>query len=328
MLYRVENALVEALPKKKLGALVSYAGATLFVGVSFFIRWRFKDYWNGYPFLLFIPAIFLSALLLDRASGLYATALSAGLAAYFFIEPVGSLAVSTPNLAPFIAFVAIGAGLAFMTELLRHALNRISGGERRTTLLMRELAHRTKNDFMVLASIVKLQAREHPEAMRAAFDALADRIAVMAKVHEQLQPGDEHVIVDAREYLEGLCEGVSGTGKETRPISVQVTADPVQLMLGDAVPVGLIVNELVTNALKYAFPEGQGGTVDVGFKMADQGTAEIVVRDNGVGCPPTARDGLGSQLVRTLARQMKGTVKREGADRGCRAVVRVQLRPA
>lgn len=328
MLYRVEDALVGALPKKKPAALVSYSGATVFVGISFFIRWRFQNYWQGYPFLLFIPAIFLSALLLDRASGLYATALSAGLGAYFFIEPVGSLAVNTRSLAPFVAFVLIGAGLAFLTELLRHALNRISEAEKRTALLMRELAHRTKNDFMILASIVKLQAREHPETMRTAFDALTDRIAVMAKVHEQLQPGDEHAIVDAREYLEALCERVSGSGSGTRPVSVQVAADPVELTLGDAVPVGLIVNELVTNALKYAFPEGQGGTVAVGFKMADPGTAEIVVRDNGVGCPPTAREGLGSQLVRTLARQMKGTVTREAADRGCRAVVRVQLRPA
>lgn len=328
MLYRVEDALVRSLPKKKMSALAAYAGSTLLVGISFFIRWRLREDWQNYPFLLFIPAIFLSALLFDRATGLYATALSSGLAAYFFIEPIDSLAVNAGTRAPFSVFVLIASGLAFLTELLRHALHRIAESEERTDTLLRELAHRTKNDFMMLSSIARLQARDQPEAFRAAFDAFGERILAMAKVHDQLQRRESQVVVDARQYLEALCGNVSGLVSGTRPVSIQIAAEPVELTMDNAVPIGLIVNELVTNALKYAFPEGQGGTIDVGFKMADPGTAEIMVRDNGVGCPSTVREGLGSQLVRLLTRQMKGTVTRENANGGCRAVVRVQLRPA
>ena len=327
MLYRVEDALVRVLPSRRLSIPVAYLGATLIVSISFFIRWWFAEYWQGYPVLLFTPAIFLSALLFGRGSGLYATALSAALVAYFFIEPAG-FAVNARERLPFVAFVIIGSGVGFLTEILRHALDRIAAGERQKDLLLHELAHRTKNDFMTIASMLRLQSRDQPEATRAAFDAAADRVGVVASVHDQLHRRAEHAVVDAREYLEALCGSLSAMVRGARPISVEVAAERVALRVESAVPVGLIVNELVTNALKYAFPDGRGGTIDVGFKMTDPETAEIVVHDDGIGCPATARDGLGTQIVRLLAKQMKGTVTREGGHQGCRAVVRVQLKPA
>lgn len=328
MLYRVEDALVRALPRRRLPIPVAYSGATLIVGIAFFVRWYSKAYWHGYTVLLFIPAIFLSALIFDRACGVYATALSAGLAGYFFVKPIGSGGVSAYDLVPFLTFIAIGVVIGFLTELLRHALDRIAADEQQKDLLLRELAHRTKNDFMMMTSILRLQAHEQPQATRAVLDAAVERVAVMAQLHDQLLRRKEHAVVNARDYLEALCRSVSTIVRGAQPVSIQVTADPVELTAETAAPVGLIVNELVTNALKYAFPEGRTGTIDVGFKMADLETAEILVRDNGVGCPSTVREGLGTQLVRLLAKQMKGTVTREVADRGCRAVVRVQLRPA
>lgn len=327
MLYRVEDALVRTLPKKRPPLLIAYGGATLFVGIAFYIRWLFKDYWQGYPFLLFFPAIIMSALLFDRASGLYTTALSASLAAYFFIEPIGSFAVNARNFPPFVTFVVIGAGLSFLIQLIRHALHRIVESEQEKDLLLRELAHRTKNDFMMIISLVRLQARGQPPETQALLDTLADRIGVVAAVHDQLQRQDEYAVVSARDYLEALCRSLSSLVRGARDVSVRVEAEPVNLTIKNAIPVGLIVNELVTNSLKYAFPEGRSGTVEIGFKMADPGTAEIVVQDNGIGCPDTAREGSGSQIVRMMARQMKGTFARERAEQGCRSVVRLNLQP-
>lgn len=328
MLYRVEDALVRALPRKRPSFLVSYLGATLFVGISFFIRWAFKNSWQGYPFLLFMPAIFLSALFFDRASGLYATALSAALAAYFFIEPVGRLEVNATTIAPFVAFVLIASGIAFLTQLLRHALHRIVEGEEEKDLLLRELAHRTKNDFMMIIALIKLQGRNQPPETREMLNALADRIGVMAAVHDQLQRQDQYAVVCVRDYLEALCRSLANLVREARAVSVKVEAEPVNVTIRNAIPIGLIVNELVTNSLKYAFPEGRSGTVEVGFEMADTETAVIVVHDDGIGCPESPREGTGSQIVRLMARQMKGTVAREPAGRGCRSVVHLKLQPA
>lgn len=327
MLYRIEDALVRALPKKKPSLPLSYVGSTVFVGIAFYLRWRFRDCWHDYQFLLFVPAIFLSALFFDRAAGLYATGLSAGLTAYFFIDPLGSIAVSPRNIPAFLFFIVIGAGLAFVIEVFRHALHRIVESEQQKDLLLRELAHRTKNDFMMIRSIARLQARDLSAETKAFADTLADRIGTMAAVHDQLQRKEEHVVVCSRDYLESLCRNLSTVVRGARSVSVKVDAEPVELSVNNAVPIGLIVNELVTNALKYAFPEGRSGTVEVGFKMADPTSAEIVVYDDGVGCPQDVREGSGSQIVRLMARQMKGTVAREPVDQGCRAVVRVQLSP-
>jgi two-component sensor histidine kinase len=90
------------------------------------------------------------------------------------------------------------------------------------------------------------------------------------------------------------------------------------------VSVGLIVNELVTNAFKYAFPDDRGGTVLVAAaRMGDQ--IEISVTDDGIGCPHDPKQGLGSRLVRLLAAQMKGSMSRPPVERGCRVCVTLPL---
>lgn len=328
MLYRIENALVRTLPKKKPPFPLAYVGSTFFVGIAFYIRWRFKEYWENFPFLLFVPAIFASALLFDRAAGLYATGFSAALVGYFFIDPVGEFSVNPRNIPGFVFFVFVGSSLAFVIEVFRHALHRIVESEQQKDLLLKDLAHRTKNDLMMITSIVRLQAREQSGETQAFAKTLADRIAAMAAVHDQLHRKEEHAVVCSRDYLESLCRSLSTLVRDARSVSVTVDAEPVELSVRNAVPIGLIVNELVTNALKYAFPEGRNGAVEVGFKMADPATAEIVVHDNGVGCKQTAREGSGSVIVRLMAKQLKGTFTRESADQGCRAVVRVQLSAA
>lgn len=104
-----------------------------------------------------------------------------------------------------------------------------------------------------------------------------------------------------------------------RPITVAVSADRRMLSPQKALAVGLIVNELVTNAFKYAFPEDKPGLVSVGFRNRDT-QCELTVTDNGVGCGDFP-EGVGSRLVSILAAQLGGSVKRATADPGTKIIV-------
>ena len=323
----MENLLLSLLPRRRFPLLVCFSGTLLIVGAAFGLRLMAGEHLQNFTMLFFFPAIFLSALVFDRGSGFFATLLSAGLAAYFFIPPIGSFGVGE-DLVPFLLFVLIASALAGAVEALRHALDKVASAEREKDLLLHELAHRTKNDFMTIASILRLQAQGQPEEIRTVLSAAADRVHVVAGAHEQLHRREEYAIVNTRDYLEKLCDGLGALLRGVRPVEVRVAADPVEMNVASAVPMGLIVNELVTNAMKYAFPGERAGTIEVGFHMVESDTAEIVVRDDGIGCPEAAREGLGSRLVRLLAQQMKGSVDRQAQDRGCRVVVRLRVQPA
>ena len=127
-------------------------------------------------------------------------------------------------------------------------------------------------------------------------------------------------------YLEDLCRTLGDMLRDVRPIAVLVSADKLEVNSSDAVSIGLIVNELVTNAIKYAFPDDRGGTVKVSLSQTGGGV-ELVVEDDGVGCPPEPSQGMGSRLVRLLAAQMQGDLSRDPRHAGCRTVVRLPVRP-
>ena len=106
-----------------------------------------------------------------------------------------------------------------------------------------------------------------------------------------------------------------------RPIAVNVEADPVYLPSDKAVSVGLMVNELATNAFKYAFPDDRAGTITVRFRNKGARELELIVEDDGKGCPEGAKEGLGSRIVRLLAQQLRGHVKIKSAEPGCRTII-------
>lgn len=108
-----------------------------------------------------------------------------------------------------------------------------------------------------------------------------------------------------------------------RPIAVNVSAEQILLRDERAVCIELIVNELVTNA--FTFPGDRNGTVNIGFHWRD-GKLELIVEDNGEGCPQDAKEGLGSRIVRLLAQQLGSTIRREAANPGCRVSLTIPER--
>lgn len=275
--------------------------------------------------MLFIPAVFLSALLFDRGSGFFATGVSALVAVYLFIDPVGSFQIDIREFVPLTIFVAIGFAISAVTEALRQAVTKLSRAEAQKSLLLEELGHRTKNDLFLVSSVLNLQAKSQNDPnVRSALQAAVARVAVIARAQERLR-GDAHGgAVEMAGYLEDLCRTLGDVLRDVRPIAVVVNSEKVEVSSSDAVSIGLIVNELVTNAFKDAFPHDRGGTVKVSLHQRTQGF-ELVVEDDGVGCPPEPSPGLGSRLVRLLAAQMQGTLVCGPEHAGCKTIVNLPI---
>lgn len=173
-----------------------------------------------------------------------------------------------------------------------------------------------------MASVLSLQARakENPET-RSALEKAVARVQAIASAHEHFHQLKHNGRVEMRPYLEKLCTHLGDSLRDVRPIAVRIKADEVHLRTEQAVPLGLIANELVTNALKHAFPDGRSGTIRVTLKGAS--SFALIVEDNGVGCPLHKEERLGSRLTRLLAEQLGAKLAWEDASPGCR--VRIEF---
>lgn len=322
----MENLILALLPTRRFSVLLRYTATLAIIGITYAVRVGFENALHGYPLLLFIPAIFLCALLFDRGSGIVATAAAALLAAYGLIEPRNSLAIGWGATVPLAVFVLIGLMISAVTETLRRTIEKLSAAEAGKELLLHEMAHRMKNDLAMVSSILTLQARSSPEmAVRQALDDAVARIGVLAKAQDRLHVAGAAGRVNLHDYIKALCQDLGDLLRGVRPIAVRVEADAGEADINVAVSIGLMINELVTNAFKYAFPE-RGGTITVTFRCDAEGGAVIIVEDDGIGCPAMPPAGLGTRLVSLLAKQLKGTVEREDMRPGCRTSVSVRLR--
>lgn len=161
-----------------------------------------------------------------------------------------------------------------------------------------------------------MQSRASPHAeVRDALDAANARVLVVARAQDRLRGDGDGGRVDLAEYLTTLCHGLGDLLRDVRPIAVRVACDPIEVASAVAIPIGLIVNELVTNSLKYAYPGERGGIVSVTVTRTGNNIG-VTVADDGVGCPDGVDPGLGSKLVRLLAKQLGGSVRHEATGTG------------
>ena len=185
-------------------------------------------------------------------------------------------------------------------------------------VLLKEIHHRVKNNLQVISSLLDLQAQHFPdESFRAAFTDSQNRIRSMALIHERLYRSTDLARIDMGEYIQDLALSLfSSYNDENRDIALQTDISAVELDVDQAMPCGFIINELVSNALKYAFIDGGKGVLYISLKPGDGDLLELVVRDTGVGLPPQfdyqQSTSLGLRLVHTLVQQLRGTLQVSG----------------
>jgi two-component sensor histidine kinase/CheY-like chemotaxis protein len=178
-------------------------------------------------------------------------------------------------------------------------------------VLLQEVHHRVKNNLAVIASLLSLQASTLAnEEVTYALRASQHRVEAMALIHEQLYATDDLGGVDFAKHTMLLASSLFHSyGIESGRVSWNVQMEPVHLGLDQAVPAGLILSELITNALKHAFPDGRAGTIEIKAARSG-GRIELTVGDDGIGITGEANlsqpKSLGMQIVKILTRQLKG----------------------
>ncbi len=196
----------------------------------------------------------------------------------------------------------------------RLADERVRNALREKEAMLKEIHHRVKNNLQIVSSLLNLQADKVKDS--AVFDGLRDsqnRVRSMALVHETLYSGNLGRI-DLTEYLHSLCRHLFRSyGVDSAQIGLVLNVSNTSLDLEQAIPLGLIINELVSNSLKYAFPDGGSGQIQIEFLNLGEGHLHLVVSDNGVGISESIDlkqlSSLGLQLVHDLAHQLAGSVK-------------------
>ena len=193
----------------------------------------------------------------------------------------------------------------------KEAEDRLVASLREKELLLKEVHHRVKNNLQVISSLLNLQAREilDPETAKLFRDSQG-RVRSMALIHEQLYRSDDLARIDFAAYVGDLVRHLEqGLGSNATPVRFRLNIEPLPLSLDLAIPCGMIVNELVSNAQKHAFPNGQAGEIRIEFIHRDCGYC-LTVADNGVGIQEeTATEdslSLGLKVVKALTRQIHG----------------------
>lgn len=200
------------------------------------------------------------------------------------------------------------AGLAIVSIWIAQLLARDANRRRELAkalaanqMLFREIHHRVKNNLQAVSALVRMQPI--PDAAK---QDMGRRIAAMVAVHEHIYRSDQYVEVDAAQYLPTIVESLAKSyGSE-----VKIDYDVQSLVIDrdHAMPLGLIVNEVISNAFKYAFPEGHEARLHVKLERLPEGKGQLTIRDNGVGFDPaTASKGMGSRLIAGLSAQLMGT---------------------
>lgn len=202
----------------------------------------------------------------------------------------------------------------------------LRASEERKEALLREVHHRVKNNLAVICSLLHLQSTHTNDAKTTeTFCDMETRIHSMALVHESLYSSENLARVDFAEYAKSLAEDVLASyEKPSTPVRLQTDLEPVKMNADLALPCGLILNELISNACKHGFPEGVSGKIHLSLRRADAaGKYTLSVQDDGIGIDPdidvNTSKSLGLRLVRLLTQQIHGLFEFVRSEQGTSA---------
>jgi PAS domain S-box-containing protein len=187
-------------------------------------------------------------------------------------------------------------------------------------VLLQEIHHRVKNNLQVISSLINMQARKvEMDSHKELLKDCKNRVDAIALIHEQLYQSRDYARVPFSEYVKRLASNVVRAAEESSGrIALRMNIEQIALPVDKAIPCGLILNELITNALKHAFPGERRGAIRVELRLIPEDCVQLAVSDDGIGIPDSAstahRASIGMQLVATLTDQLEGklTIVREG----------------
>ena len=244
-------------------------------------------------------------------------------------EPFGILEVDSRSEGEFterdIAFLQGAANILGMAiERQRHE-RRLNEALDLQQVLVKEINHRVKNSLQLVTSMLSLQAGAHPDVAERLKEA-SSRIAAIARAHDRLYRSTQVQKINVCEYLADICKDLGGVIAHCEVVCD--STEPIFLSTDRAIPIALLVTELVTNAAKHAYKDDEPGEIRVSLTR-NAGTARITVRDEGIGLPPNFKlgrgGGLGTRLLMALAQQTQAQVSAGRLDKGTEFTIELPL---
>jgi two-component system, sensor histidine kinase PdtaS len=216
-----------------------------------------------------------------------------------------------------IGVAALLAGLLFIVYRSYQARTKtnklLAAKNAENELLLKEIHHRVKNNLEVVSSLLALQSAQIDDLnTKEAMQEGQNRVQSIGIVHQKLYQGENLGAIEMKDYFINLSESILDSFGADKKVQIECAMDTLNIDIDTAVPLGLIVNELLTNTLKYAFPDGRNGKVQIKLEKRKDGILQLRVSDNGVGkSGVTKGTGFGGQLITLLTKQLSGSMREE-----------------
>lgn len=197
-------------------------------------------------------------------------------------------------------------------------------------LLLKEIHHRVKNNLEVVSSLLALQSAQVDDPnVKDAMQEGQNRVQSIGIVHQKLYQGENLAAVEMKDYFLNLSDSILDSFGADDRVTIECAMNQLELDIDTAVPLGLIVNEVLTNSLKYAFPDGRKGRIEIKLEKKDENALHLQIADDGVGKSGTTKGtGFGGQLVSLLTKQLGGELREEvkGTKGGTGTVVQLDFK--
>ncbi|WP_273566356.1 sensor histidine kinase [Maribacter halichondriae] len=195
-------------------------------------------------------------------------------------------------------------------------------------ILLKEIHHRVKNNLQTVSSLLSLQSRSiEDKKMKSLIKSSQNRVISMAMVHEMLYMRDDLSKIEYHSYVQELADYLVRSLKGTENhVKLNIDINDIKLGIDTAIPLGLLINEAITNALKYGIKDDAEGEIDIALKKGEGTDYVLNIGDNGVGFPESITykntKSLGLKLIHNLARQLKGSISRDVSKKGTYYIVK------
>lgn len=246
------------------------------------------------------------------------------------------------GLDPLFAYLLIALGVGFVIITMAHMRlqlrprdpNQLAVNEElkekihEKDILLKEVHHRVKNNLQTVCSLLNMQSRGvEDEYIKSLIKSSQNRVMAMAMVHEMLYQRDDLTAIDYKPYVfkltEYLVKSVKGADSK---IKLAIDIPNIELGIDTAIPLGLLINETITNSLKYGIQDDAEGEIHIELKKQDENGYILTIGDNGVGISeavdPKTTKSLGLKLIHNLARQLKGSITRDWSRKGTNYIVK------